>query len=273
MLTGECDGGGRQGVPSAHHQHRLAHISSAQPVDMCCSASMRAVPLHPTATASCGSTILRVAYGVWQGPNPTLPCLYPFSDIMSCRVLRLCRCVSVVDNHVIYLEVGNFPSLCVHSCSCSARAECSACVGRQTLCIEGHNMTIVAADAVPTKLLTVTCLDVNLGQRCAQSFRKVSCCRVQTFCRVQTLSFAYFRQQHLSPHRTLMCQPSRYSWPAWTSPWADKAHRFPDSPQSAQQCWHTINWHHSFYFSLRWLNWELFVHMSYPFKTQTSSQL
>ncbi len=54
-------------------------------------------------------------------------------------------------------------------------------------------MTIVAADAVPTKLLTVTCLDVNLGQRCAQSFCKVSCCRVQTSCRVQTLFFARFQ--------------------------------------------------------------------------------
>jgi len=30
-------------------------------------------------------------------------------------------------------------------------------------------LTIVAADAVPTKPLSVTCLDVNLGQRCARA--------------------------------------------------------------------------------------------------------
>jgi len=39
----------------------------------------------------------------------------------------------------------------------------------QTLCVEGHNLTIVAADAVPTKPLSVTCLDINLGQRCARA--------------------------------------------------------------------------------------------------------
>ncbi|KAK9837176.1 hypothetical protein WJX81_008696 [Elliptochloris bilobata] len=35
----------------------------------------------------------------------------------------------------------------------------------QTLCFEGHNLTIVAADGYPTKPLVVSCLDINLGQR------------------------------------------------------------------------------------------------------------
>ena len=38
---------------------------------------------------------------------------------------------------------------------------------RQTLCFEGHNLTIVAADGYLTKPLVVSCLDINLGQRCA----------------------------------------------------------------------------------------------------------
>ena len=38
---------------------------------------------------------------------------------------------------------------------------------RQTLCFQGHNLTIVAADGYPTKPLMVSCLDINLGQRCA----------------------------------------------------------------------------------------------------------
>ncbi len=35
----------------------------------------------------------------------------------------------------------------------------------QTICFEGHNVTIVAADATPTEQLTVPCVDINLGQR------------------------------------------------------------------------------------------------------------
>jgi Multicopper oxidase len=34
--------------------------------------------------------------------------------------------------------------------------------------LQGHKVTIVAADATPTEPLEVTCVDVNLGQRCVK---------------------------------------------------------------------------------------------------------
>ncbi len=36
-----------------------------------------------------------------------------------------------------------------------------------TVCFANHNVTIVAADAYPTNPLTMPCVDINLGQRCA----------------------------------------------------------------------------------------------------------
>ncbi len=35
-----------------------------------------------------------------------------------------------------------------------------------TVCFDKHNVTIIAADAYPTNPLPVTCVDINLGQRC-----------------------------------------------------------------------------------------------------------
>ena len=49
---------------------------------------------------------------------------------------------------------------------------------RQTLCFEGHNLTIVAADGYLTKPLVVSCLDINLGQRCAATEAQSPCMRV-----------------------------------------------------------------------------------------------
>ena len=38
----------------------------------------------------------------------------------------------------------------------------------QTVCFGGHNVTIVAADATPTEPVSFgSCVDVNVGQRCA----------------------------------------------------------------------------------------------------------
>lgn len=38
----------------------------------------------------------------------------------------------------------------------------------QTVCFKGHNVTIVAADATPTEPVSFgSCVDVNVGQRCA----------------------------------------------------------------------------------------------------------
>ena len=37
----------------------------------------------------------------------------------------------------------------------------------QTFYVEGHNLTIVAADATPTDPIEVSSVDINLGQRCA----------------------------------------------------------------------------------------------------------
>jgi Multicopper oxidase len=36
--------------------------------------------------------------------------------------------------------------------------------------MQGHKVTIVAADATPTEPLEVECVDVNLGQRCDNRF-------------------------------------------------------------------------------------------------------
>jgi hypothetical protein len=37
-----------------------------------------------------------------------------------------------------------------------------------SVCFEGHNVTIVAADATPTVPIEVECVDINLGQRWAK---------------------------------------------------------------------------------------------------------
>jgi hypothetical protein len=39
----------------------------------------------------------------------------------------------------------------------------------QTFYVEGHNLTIVAADATPTDPISVSSVDVNLGQRSPQA--------------------------------------------------------------------------------------------------------
>lgn len=38
-----------------------------------------------------------------------------------------------------------------------------------TACFDRHNVTIIAADAYPVTPLPVTCVDINLGQRCGQT--------------------------------------------------------------------------------------------------------
>ena len=40
-----------------------------------------------------------------------------------------------------------------------------------TVCFDKHNVTIIAADAYPTNPLPVTCVDINLGQRCVKCHR------------------------------------------------------------------------------------------------------
>ena len=37
----------------------------------------------------------------------------------------------------------------------------------QTVCFEEHAVTVVAADAYPTKHVHTECVDINAGQRCA----------------------------------------------------------------------------------------------------------
>ena len=70
-------------------------------------------------------------------------------------------------------------------------------------------MTIVAADAVPTKLLTVTCLDVNLGQRCAKAFVGFILVGLRPLLGFRPYLSYGVRRQPLSCHRTLMCPASR----------------------------------------------------------------
>lgn len=36
-----------------------------------------------------------------------------------------------------------------------------------SVCFSGHNVTVVAADAYPVSPFTASCVDINLGQRCA----------------------------------------------------------------------------------------------------------
>ena len=47
----------------------------------------------------------------------------------------------------------------------------AASLAYQSVCFEGHDLTIVAADAYPVQPVNVTCLDINSGQRLVSSFK------------------------------------------------------------------------------------------------------
>jgi Multicopper oxidase len=111
-------------------------------------------------------------------------------------------------------SIGNAPAglpLCLCApCACtkSAARRCSKTqhTPQNIVCtLQGHKLTIVAADDTPVEPLEVDCVDVNLGQRC---------CTEQRCSSVACLFYVCTRAQAKAPLPSLSAQSTCHSVPS-----------------------------------------------------------
>jgi FtsP/CotA-like multicopper oxidase with cupredoxin domain len=61
-----------------------------------------------------------------------------------------------------------------------------------SVCFSGHNVTVFAADAYPIIPLNVSCVDINLGQRCALGlFPSKAGVSITVVCRARLASLSW----------------------------------------------------------------------------------